>query len=106
MITGFPYNKLCVYVWYDYRFSSLENKNALPLWVRDQAQVYDNFGQALKDVILFFKEAEKSVSENIDILKRSSEANAAIENIYVVWMNTVCLQITVIIYLRIHRVTG
>ncbi|CAG5133949.1 unnamed protein product [Candidula unifasciata] len=44
----------------DTRFSSFENRNSLPSWVREQAQVYETFGQALKDVIAFFKEAEKN----------------------------------------------
>ncbi|CAL1540331.1 unnamed protein product [Lymnaea stagnalis] len=44
----------------DKRFDSAQSKNALPLWVRDQAQVYSNFGLAIRDVIRFFKEAEKN----------------------------------------------
>ncbi|GFN81377.1 regulator of telomere elongation helicase 1-like, partial [Plakobranchus ocellatus] len=44
----------------DTRFSSAESKRSLPLWVRDQSKVYQNFGLAVRDVIRFFKEAEKN----------------------------------------------
>ncbi|GFS01414.1 regulator of telomere elongation helicase 1-like [Elysia marginata] len=44
----------------DTRFSSAESKKSLPLWVRDQSKVYANFGLAVRDVIKFFKEAEKN----------------------------------------------
>lgn len=44
----------------DTRFSSNESKKSLPLWVRDQSKVYANFGLAVRDVIKFFKEAEKN----------------------------------------------
>ncbi|RUS72888.1 hypothetical protein EGW08_019348 [Elysia chlorotica] len=44
----------------DTRFSSAESKKSLPLWVRDQSKVYPNFGLAVRDVIKFFKEAEKN----------------------------------------------
>ncbi|BFZ16911.1 hypothetical protein BsWGS_19949 [Bradybaena similaris] len=62
----------------DARFSSVENKIALPLWVRDQAQVYDNFGQALKDVILFFKEAEKSFPCGVPRPVKSSQGQSIV----------------------------
>ncbi|XP_035825693.1 regulator of telomere elongation helicase 1 isoform X2 [Aplysia californica] len=44
----------------DTRFSSESSKNSLPKWVRGHAQVYTNFGPALRDVIKFFKDAEKA----------------------------------------------
>ncbi|KAL8580379.1 hypothetical protein ACOMHN_037478 [Nucella lapillus] len=43
----------------DSRFSSQESINGLPLWVRPHVTKYDNFGRAVRDMLQFFKVAEK-----------------------------------------------
>ena len=35
------------------------------MWVRPSVKVYDKFGMALKDIMVFFKTAEKTVQTNV-----------------------------------------
>ena len=46
-----------------FRFGSAESKSQLPIWVRPYVKNYAQFGAALKDMMGFFKNAEKNVSE-------------------------------------------
>ncbi|XP_055886515.1 regulator of telomere elongation helicase 1-like isoform X2 [Biomphalaria glabrata] len=62
----------------DKRFSSLENRNALPLWVRHQAQIYNTFGPALRDIIKFFKEAEAKFPAPSKPVKSNKSADSGI----------------------------
>ncbi|XP_023933588.1 regulator of telomere elongation helicase 1 [Lingula anatina] len=43
----------------DNRFKSPAAISQLPSWVRSHTKVYENFGQAMKDAMFFFKNAEK-----------------------------------------------
>ena len=43
------------------RFSSPESINGLPMWIKPHVTKYDNFGRAVKDMLTFFKVAEKMV---------------------------------------------
>ena len=43
------------------RFANPDAVRQLPVWVRPHVNKYDAFGQALKDVMVFFKTAEKMV---------------------------------------------
>ncbi|KAK7488471.1 hypothetical protein BaRGS_00020256 [Batillaria attramentaria] len=45
----------------DTRFSSPESVNQLPVWVRPYAKKYTNFGLAVRDMLGFFKVAEKTL---------------------------------------------
>ena len=44
-----------------HRFAAENSRNQLPVWVRPSVKVYDKFGLALKDLMVFFKTAEKTV---------------------------------------------
>ena len=48
-------------VYYSHRFAAENSRNQLPVWVRPSVKVYDKFGLALKDLMIFFKTAEKTV---------------------------------------------
>lgn len=43
------------------RFSSPESINGLPMWIKPHVTKYDSFGRAVKDMLNFFKVAEKMV---------------------------------------------
>lgn len=47
----------------DWRFTQQEARNQLPAWVRPYVKVYDVFGQCVKDLIGFFKLAEKTLPQ-------------------------------------------
>lgn len=44
------------------RFAGESAIRQLPVWVRPQVKKYDVFGRALRDMIVFFKTAEQTVS--------------------------------------------
>jgi hypothetical protein len=44
-----------------FRFANPDAVRQLPVWVRPHVNKYDAFGLALKDVMVFFKTAEKMV---------------------------------------------
>ncbi|XP_076441348.1 regulator of telomere elongation helicase 1 homolog [Babylonia areolata] len=45
----------------DSRFSSTESVNGLPMWVKPHVTKYDSFGRAVRDMLNFFKVAEKTL---------------------------------------------
>lgn len=45
-----------------YRFTHAEARKQLPAWVKPYVKVYEEFGQCVKDIIGFFKFAEKTVT--------------------------------------------
>ena len=49
------------------RFSRPSSISELPSWVRPHCKAYNNFGAALKDMMIFFKTAEKLVSVTLII---------------------------------------
>lgn len=44
----------------DHRFSGTEACNQLPPWVRPYVKIYDNFGTMVRDVVHFFRTAQKT----------------------------------------------
>ena len=53
----------CRFYWLMFasRFGTPTSRQQLPVWVRSQAVVYDAFGKAVREVMMFFKHAEKTV---------------------------------------------
>lgn len=45
-----------------YRFAGESALRQLPVWVRPHVNKYDVFGRAIRDMIVFFKTAEQTVS--------------------------------------------
>ena len=45
------------------RFSYADAIRQLPVWVRPYTKTYETFGLSLKDIMFFFKHAEKTVSQ-------------------------------------------
>ncbi|XP_071836149.1 regulator of telomere elongation helicase 1-like isoform X2 [Apostichopus japonicus] len=49
----------------DWRFTHAEARKQLPAWVKPYVKVYEEFGQCVKDIIGFFKFAEKTLPQPI-----------------------------------------
>ena len=66
------------------RFSSPDAIRQLPVWVRPHVQKFEAFGAAMKDVMVFFKHAKKTVCD-VDLLagKIKLEKFLWIENIVI-----------------------
>jgi hypothetical protein len=45
---------------YYYRFSSVDFKNELPNWIKDNLEIVDKFGQMIAKVHAFFKNKNKN----------------------------------------------
>ena len=50
------------HIFFFLRFSYPDSVKQLPVWVRPYVNKYDTFGQILKELMVFFKHAEKTVS--------------------------------------------
>ncbi|XP_033737799.1 regulator of telomere elongation helicase 1-like [Pecten maximus] len=56
----------------DTRFSYQNSVNQLPIWVRPNVNKYSSFGQSLKDIMVFFKTAEKTLPAPQPLKKKQS----------------------------------
>ncbi|XP_052274161.1 regulator of telomere elongation helicase 1-like isoform X2 [Dreissena polymorpha] len=61
----------------DTRFSSPDAIRQLPVWVRPHVQKYEAFGAAMKDVMVFFKHAEKTMPAPRPSKKATSGSSGA-----------------------------
>ncbi|XP_042610078.1 regulator of telomere elongation helicase 1-like isoform X2 [Cyprinus carpio] len=57
----------------DHRFSGTEARNQLPTWVRPYVKIYDNFGTMVRDVVLFFRTAQKT--RQVPVRKGKAESS-------------------------------
>ncbi|XP_066274756.1 regulator of telomere elongation helicase 1-like [Branchiostoma lanceolatum] len=61
----------------DHRFTYSDARAQLPSWVRPYATTYNSFGQAIKDLISFFKTADKTLPQPVAKNKTSAPATTA-----------------------------
>ncbi|KTF90069.1 hypothetical protein cypCar_00036084, partial [Cyprinus carpio] len=57
----------------DHRFSGTEACNQLPPWVRPYVKIYDNFGTMVRDVVHFFRTAQKT--RPVPVRKEKAESS-------------------------------